>query len=207
MSKDDFNARAYSRLRIPVVNAQMRDVAPGFILFAGDSHIDLYRQPSKLCDRDTINAGVSGANAAVYTAAIKKLKLPSKAAAAVLVIGTNDLLRKATVDSINYERKIETLLDALKVKAEFVFATAIPPVAEEKATDFDVGGIETYSKVIARVCGRLEKCSFHDPYEGLRREGTFGIAKNGVTIDGVHARSYREIYEQLPLCDVIPRTR
>jgi hypothetical protein len=203
MTKDDFNAEAYARQRIPVINAKMRDTTPGFILFTGDSHVDLYRQPSTLCGRDTVNAGLSGANSKVYANALEQLTFPHKAALAVLTIGTNDLLRKRKPDPEFYEANIERILTTLEGKADLVVATAIPPIDEQLARYFNVDAIESYSKTLAGVCARFESCIYQDPYKDLRHAEEFGLAKPGTMADGLHAKSYRDIYERLPLCRIL----
>ena len=199
-TKDDFNAEAYARQRIPVINAKMRDTAPGFILFAGDSHIDLYRQPSALCGRDTVNAGLSGTNSEVYATALEQLTFPHKTTLAALTIGTNDLLRKRKPDSESCKANIERILNTFEGKADLVVATAIPPINEQLARYFNLDAIESYSTTLAGVCARFERCIYQDPYKDLRHAEEFGLAKPGVMADGLHAKSYRDIYERLPLC-------
>jgi hypothetical protein len=206
-TKDDFNARAYARQRIPVINTKMRDTAPGFILFAGDSHVDLYRQPSTLCGRDTVNAGLSGTNSEVYADALEQLIFPHKAAVAILTIGTNDLLRKRKPDPEAYEVNIERILKILEGKADLIVATPIPPIDEQLARYFNLDAIESYSATLAGVCARFESCIYQDPYKDLRRAEGFGLAMPGVMADGLHAKSYREIYEHLPLCRILSTAR
>jgi hypothetical protein len=203
-TKDDFNARAYSRQRIPVINAKVRDTAPGFILFAGDSHVDLFRQPSTLCGRDTVNAGLSGANAEVYANALEQLTFPHKAGLAVLTIGTDDLLSKREPDPEAYKERIERILNALEDKADLIVVTAIPPIDEELAQFFNLNAVESYSMTLADVCAHFKDCSYQDPYKKLRRAGSFGFAKPGVMADGLHAKSYRDVYKRLPLCSNLP---
>ncbi|WP_187144404.1 SGNH/GDSL hydrolase family protein [Microvirga massiliensis] len=207
MTKDDFNAETYARQRIPVINAKMRDTTPGFILFVGDSHVDLYREPSTLCGRDTVNAGLSGTNSKVYANALERLTFPRKAALAVLTIGTNDLLRKRKPDPESYKANIERILNTLEGKADLVVATAIPPIDKQLARYFNVDAIESYSTTLAGVCARFESCIYQDPYKDLRHAEGFGLAKPGAMADGLHVKSYRDIYERLPLCRILSAAR
>lgn len=184
-AQDDFNARAYARHRVPVINANLRDVGPGFIVFAGDSHADLYRQPSSLCGRDTVNAGLSGANAEVYGEVLAQLTFPHKAALAVLTIGTNDLLRKRTPDPNAFAVRVERILDDLQTKADLVVVTAVPPIGEEEAKNSSVEAIRPYSQTLEQVCSRTDGCSYQDPYKDLRSEH-FGLAKAGSILSLIH---------------------
>ncbi|EIM25595.1 SGNH/GDSL hydrolase family protein [Microvirga lotononidis] len=205
-AQDEHNARAYARHRIPVINAKLRDVESGFIIFSGDSHADLYRQPSSLCGRDTVNAGVSGANADVYSETLAQLSFPRRAALAVLTIGTNDLLRKRAPDPDAFLVRVSRVLDGLQKKADLIVVTAVPPVGEKEAKNFNVEAIESYSQVIAQACSGVDGCSFHDPYASLR-SSNFGVSRPGAMADGIHVASYRKVYATLPLCALIAQAQ
>lgn len=202
-TKDDFNTRAYSRQRGPVIDAQMRDTDPGFILFAGDSHMDLFNEPSEICGRDTANAGLSGVTAEIYATALKTLHYPHRASLAVLTIGTNDLARKKHLDPEAFQASVESIVQTLKEHASFIVMTAIPPIGRELAGSFNIGSIEKYSTILSKICTNTGACNYQDPYQDMRMSGEFGLAKPNALADGVHAKSYREVYERIPLCRIL----
>ena len=88
-------------------------------------------------------------------------------------------------------------------KADVVVVTGIPPVDEQLSRFFNLDAIESYSAALASVCARSENCIYQDPYKDLRIPGESGLAKPGAMADGLHAKSYREIYERLPLCTIL----
>jgi lysophospholipase L1-like esterase len=181
----------------------MRDTDPGFILFAGDSHMDMFDQPSEICGRDTANAGLSGVTTDVYAAALKTLHYPHKASLAVLTIGTNDLARKRQLDPKAFQASVESIVQTLKEHAPFIIVTAIPPIGRELANSFNIDAIEKYSAILSSVCTSANACSYQDPYQDMRVTGEFGLAKPNTLADGVHAKSYRDIYERVPLCRIL----
>ncbi|WNJ89484.1 SGNH/GDSL hydrolase family protein [Bosea sp. 685] len=185
----------------------MRETDPGFILFAGDSHIDMFDQPSEICGRDTANAGLSGVTTDVYATALKTLHYPHKASLAVLTIGTNDLARKKHPDPEAFQASVTSIVQTLKEHASFIVMTAIPPIGTELAGSFNIGSIEKYSTILSDICTNTGACSYQDPYQDMRVTGEFGLAKPNTLADGVHAKSYRDIYERVPLCRILAEAR
>ena len=194
------SVQQYALMRGIVVDGHLAQARPGFILWTGDSHVELAMLPSLPCDRDQVSAGISGARMADTLAFIRALHVPQTASVAVLTIGTNDLLRKnafsnpTKADAViaDAERAITTLKQQ---GAKTVLVNAPPPVSPTLAWAIDPEHVELLSRRLEEVCNR-QGCLFQDPFAELRSI-QFGVAIAGATKDGQHLADYRHSYRHL----------
>lgn len=191
------NARRYAASRLPVINAHLQQAAAGYVIWAGDSNAELFQAPALPCGREVVNAGVSGATTGVYAEMAEKLE-SARGHAAVLTIGTNNLLSKkrpldpAAVD--RFERDVSRIIDALRARADTVVVTAIPPVQDMEAGVVDTDAVRAYSQRLEAICDR-GRCAYEDPFAAVRAKA-FGIAKPGASV-GIHLEDYRASLEPL----------
>lgn len=193
------SVQQYAQAREHVVNAHLAQARPGFILWTGDSHVELAEFPGLSCDRDQVNAGISGARVANTLAFVRALHFPEKASVVVLTIGTNDLLRKhgfANTRSANVlMNEASQLIVTLKKIGRTVIVNAPPPVPKVAAWAIDPDQIQSYSNRLKELCAEIG-CLFRDPFAELRTSH-FGIAIDGASKDGLHLNDYRVPYGQL----------
>ena len=188
-------AEAYASARLLVVNAQLRDARPGYIFIAGDSQAELLN-PRLSCDRDVVNGGVSGTTVEVYRRIVDRLDFSNPPGAMLVVIGTNNLLRKQRPLSpealSRFEEEASALLTQLLRVTSRVFVAAIPPVSEDARTLIEFDASKGFSEQIRVLCDRLG-CEHFDPFASIR-SADFGVARAGST-DVLRLKSYRDAYD------------
>ncbi|QGY03469.1 SGNH/GDSL hydrolase family protein [Methylobacterium mesophilicum SR1.6/6] len=181
--------------RHPGIVAALRAATPDSVLLAGNSHAEFIGSPD-LGGRPCINLAVGGSTAADCARHLADLRLPVRCAAAILIIGTNDLQRwrhperLRTRDRFEVEaRRILRILDRWSAQ---VFVAAVPPIGTE-ATGRDPAAVAAFSARLAGLCV-AEGHAFVDPFARWRA-GTGGLAGAGLHRDGVHLADYAPLAE------------
>lgn len=175
--------------RIAGLNRAFAAMGDDVVLF-GDSHNAFIGDPSPLCGKPVINAGVGGISARGYLNLLDELKMPRPARAGLLTIGTNSALDKPLPRSRSaFRDNAAALIAALQLRTRRLVVTAVPPVGREVADRFDLEALKAYSEELDGIC-RKAGCRFLDPFADIRGENP-AIARPGVTHDGVHLVDYR----------------
>lgn len=140
--------------RRPGIRAALRAAAPDSVLLAGNSHAEFVGTPD-LGGRACINIAVGGSTAVDCGRHLAELRVPTRCAAAVLIIGTNDLQRwrhpeRARVVD-RFEADVRRILRSLEAWSAQVFVAAVPPVGIG-ATGRDPAAVAVFSDRLARLC-------------------------------------------------------
>jgi len=182
-------AHLISPERIASLNRAFATMGDDVVLF-GDSHSELIGDPSPLCGRPVVNAGVGGISARGYRNLLGELAMPRRASAGLLTIGSNSALEKPLPRSRSaFRDNAAALIEALQVRTKRLVVTAVPPVGAEAAHLFDLGALKAYSEELDGIC-RKAGCRFLDPFADIRGENP-AVARPGITRDGVHLVDYR----------------
>jgi lysophospholipase L1-like esterase len=193
------SADLYALQAIPVVNGRLFEARPGYVFLAGDSHAELVNPTYRLCGREIVNGGVSGAGAELYRDLLKRIEFRRPPDVAVLTIGTNDILRKKDPLSpariAAFESNVAQILKALPTQMQRVFVTPLPPVGRELAGKVQIEAVAAYSDRLRKLCEQ-ERCIFVDPFRSSR-EDDGSTARPGAMRDGLHLASYRDAYTRL----------
>lgn len=193
------NARLYAKNRLIAVQVHLEEAPPDYVLVAGDSQAELQDPAQRVCGREIVNAGLSGATAAVYADLFPRLTVPVRARISVLTIGTNDLNRKVAPASeagaARFAAAVEGIVRDLAVVSDRVVVTAVPPIGREVGDRLDAAAVGVYSRRLHDLCGRVG-CTFADPFAHLR-DGTSGYALPGALRDGLHVAGYRRVQRAL----------
>jgi lysophospholipase L1-like esterase len=192
------SSETYAEKRLPLINAHLDEARKGFIFLAGDSHAELFNETYRLCGREIVNGGVSGAKSDLYRDFAPRLEFRSRPEAIVLTIGTNNLTRKrdplAPSSQSVYERDVSQIVATFRKLAPRVIVTAVPPISSFRDS-FEIPAVAAYSEKLRKLCAR-EGCEFVDPYDSAReRDGS--TAQPGTMRDGVHLASYRAVQARL----------
>ena len=192
------SSETYAGERLPLINAHLDEARKGFIFLAGDSHAELFNETYRLCGREIVNGGVSGAKSDLYRDFAPRLEFRSRPEAIVLTIGTNNLTRKrdplAPSSQSAYERDVSQIVATFRKLAPRVIVTAVPPISSFRDS-FQIPAVAAYSEKLRKLCAR-EGCEFVDPYDSAReRDGS--TAQPGTMRDGVHLASYRAVQARL----------
>ena len=192
------SSETYAEERLPLINAHLDEARKGFIFLAGDSHAELFNETYRLCGREIVNGGVSGAKSDLYRDFAPRLEFRSRPEAIVLTIGTNNLTRKrdplAPSSQSAYERDVSQIVATFRKLAPRVIVTAVPPISSFRDS-FEISAVAAYSEKLRKLCAR-EGCEFVDPYDSAReRDGS--TAQPGTMRDGVHLASYRAVQARL----------
>ena len=191
------NAQAYGVAKTPIVNGHLQRVDRDYVLFAGDSHVELYNPPPTTCGRATVNAAIGGLGVKPYSEFLAGLSFPRKPSAVMVTVGTNDLFRKKAPTSARtrdqWEADAKALLARLRELAPVLVVNALPPFGEPLANVLDPDAVKLYSDILSRACGEIRGCVFRDSFVGIRSQ-RFGIARAGTMADELHVRDYRRAY-------------
>lgn len=189
----------YAVHRLVAVHQQLDEAEPGYMLVAGDSQAELQSPSERVCGAPIVNIGVSGATAAVYAGLVSDLEFPVHARAAVLTIGTNDLIRKndrlAAATADRFAGDVERIVARLATVADRVVVTAVPPIGRELADSFEPKAVHLYSERIRALCARIG-CAYADPFSDLR-DGDTGFGLPGANRNGLHLTRYRPVLRNL----------
>lgn len=175
--------------RIAALNRSFAAMGDAIVLF-GDSHSEFIGDPSPLCGKPVINAGVGGVSTRGYLLLLDRLIMPRRASAGLLTIGTNSALAKTLPRSrAAFRDNASALIAALKLRTDRLVVTALPPVGADVAHLFDLAAVKAYSEELESIC-RKAGCGFLDPFAASRSDNP-AIARPGVMRDGVHLIDYR----------------
>lgn len=193
------NARLYAKNRLIAVQVHLEEAPPDYVLVAGDSQAELQDTAQRACGLEVVNAGLSGATAAVYADLFPRLTVPVRARMAVLTIGTNDLNRKiapaSEAGAARFAAAVEGIVHHLEKVSDRVVVTAVPPIGREVGDRLDAEAVGVYSQRLRELCGRIG-CTFADPFAHLR-DGETGYALPGALRDGLHVAGYRRVQRAL----------
>lgn len=175
--------------RRPGIRAALRAAAPDSVLLAGNSHAEFVGTPD-LGGRACINIAVGGSTAVDCGRHLAELRVPTRCAAAVLIIGTNDLQRwrhpeRARVVD-RFEADVRRILRSLEAWSAQVFVAAVPPVGIG-ATGRDPAAVAVFSDRLARLCAEGATPSSTRSRRGAPAPG---LAGPGLHRDGVHLADY-----------------
>ncbi|WP_336486066.1 SGNH/GDSL hydrolase family protein [Methylobacterium nigriterrae] len=200
------NARTYARNRLIAVQVHLDEAPPDYLFLAGDSQSELQPPAQRPCGLELVNGGVSGASAEVYADLVETLTFPARPRAAVLTIGTNDLMRKnrplEPEATARFDEAAGRIVRRLLKITDQLVVTALPPVGRNLERYLEARAVNHYSERLRLMCERLG-CRFADPFAELR-EGESGYAKPGAMRDGLHVAAYRPVLRALAptLCSV-----
>ena len=177
--------------RLPMIREALAEAQPGFAFLAGNSHAEILG--SALSRRlHVVNGGIGGTSARGYAAQLDALPFGARARAAVLFIGTNDIIRRGMPLSVatltGFEAAAIRIIAWLRAHADVVLVAAVPPIGPEAVANRDPAAVVAYSAALQRLCER-EGCRFFDPFAGLR-DGDVGLTTQAAPADGVHLRDY-----------------
>lgn len=202
------SARAYAQNRLVAVQVHLDEAPPDYVFLAGDSHAELQSPAQRPCGLEIVNGGVSGASAAVYADLVGALAFRGRARAAVLTIGTNDILLKnrprSPETAARFEEAAGRIVRHLLGVTDRLVVTALPPIGRNLEGRLDPEAVGDYSQRLRTLCVRLG-CRFADPFAGIR-DGESGFAKPGAMRDGLHLSAYRPALRALEpmVCGTAP---
>jgi lysophospholipase L1-like esterase len=195
----ELTSEAYADQRLPLINSQLNEAKPGFILLAGDSHAELLNTTYRLCGKELVNGGVSGAKAELYRDFVGRLAFKAVPEVVIYSIGTNNLLRKkdplAAAPTREFEENVARTVAAFRKKAPRVIVLAVPPISTELKGKFEIEAVSAYSQALRTACGRAG-CEVVDPYDSAR-EADGNTARAQATRDGIHLSSYRAVHARM----------
>lgn len=196
-------AAAYLAQRLPEIRAALDAASPGFLFVAGNSHAELLGHA--LARRmPVVNGGIGGASARRYAQQTDTLPFRSRAGVAVLILGTNDILRTAaplaSATLGGFEAAAMHILAWLHAHAETVLVSAVPPLGPEAQMARDPLAVDAYTAVLRRLSERSGS-RFFDPFAPFR-DGGAGLTTQAAPPDGVHLRDYDG-----PSTDLVTRLR
>jgi lysophospholipase L1-like esterase len=193
------SSEAYAEQRLPLINAHLDEARKGFIFLAGDSHSEYFNASYRLCGREIVNGGISGAKAELYRDVAKQLQFGTRPDIVVLTIGTNNIQRKKDPLSsgpiAEFERNVSDTLASFRKVAKRVVVTALPPVSPSLKNNIEIQAVAAYSERLRNLCAR-QGCEFMDPYSDTR-EADGSTAQPGAMRDGLHMNSYRSAQARL----------
>lgn len=197
--KNASTIKTYAKVRAQVVAYQAGTLSDGYVLLAGDSHVELALPEPPSCGRKLLNAGVSGAKADDYLSLLDALRLTGRPSVAVVTLGTNHLFRKRNPSSPEaidrYEADLSRVVTRLSRLADRVVVAAVPPISATLDASFDRAGVLELTKRQAALCARLG-CETADPYASYR-SADFGTARPDATRDGLHLTEYATAYRAI----------
>ena len=193
------SSEAYAEQRLPLINAHLDEAKRGFIFLAGDSHSEYFNASYRLCGREVVNGGISGAKAELYRDVARQLQFGTRPDIVVLTIGTNNILRKkdplSSGPMTEFERNVGDTLATFRKVAKRIVVTALPPVSPSLKDNIEIQAVAAYSERLRNLCAR-ERCEGVDPYSDTR-EADGSTAQPGVMRDGLHMNSYRSAQARL----------
>jgi hypothetical protein len=167
----ELTSESYADQRLPLINSQLNEAKPGFIFLAGDSHSELLNTTYRLCGRELVNGGVSGAKAELYRDFVGRLAFKAAPDVVVYSIGTNNLLRKkdplTPVPQVHFRDDAFLTVATFRKKATRVIVLAVPPISTDLKDKFEIAAVSAYSQALRSACERAG-CEVIDPYDFAR---------------------------------------
>ena len=175
------SAKETARQALPAMAAELARAPKDFVLIAGDSHAAALQLPC-----ETVNVAVGGLKVRDVRAHLSALPTRTEPSALLLVVGTNDVLRKhSPLDGA--EEWAAQVRQTIRRFRKVVVA-AIPPVGSELIGVFDPEAIRVYSDHLETMCAQ-DGCLYLDPWKETRSR-LFGEAKRGAMADTLHLADY-----------------
>jgi lysophospholipase L1-like esterase len=148
------------------------------VIFLGDSITWRAPLPARICGHPTINAGVSGVDAATYLALLDTIG-DFRGAAVIVALGTNNAKKINTTD---FARDYAALLKTLTARSPTIILVGLPPIEDGTETsDFDPAAAERINREIQASANRMGS-----PFVDVRAAMSID---HPLTIDGVHPSS------------------
>lgn len=171
------------------------------IVIAGDSHA-AFTAHASTCGANVVNAGASGATSARYLELLDSVRFADKVQRTVLLIGTNDTLKKRGTTAAEFRSNAEKIVWKLSRVSERVTVSAIPPISPSKVQAFDDAKATEFSSILSGICDRFSNCSFSDPHRNYRTPERPGASSSDAytTADGVHLSEYAALGANLAIC-------
>lgn len=193
------SAVAYGALRVPVINAHLREATAPYLYLAGDSYAELHPAERPPCGLHLVNGGISGIKTGEYARVTRPVVFATPPQVVLLTIGTNDLLAKhdpaGAAAAARFRTDAEALVARLAATGARIVVAALPPIPEQLGSVFEPAGFKLYSDILQAVCTR-QGCRFVDPY-GASRSEAFWKAKAGASRDGLHLGDLRAAYRSI----------
>ncbi|WP_267425900.1 SGNH/GDSL hydrolase family protein [Methylobacterium sp. GC_Met_2] len=175
---------------MPIIRAALRTAPNGYVALVGDSHAEFLGTPD-FGGRSCVNLGIGGSTAADCARHLASLHPDAGATAAVLFVGTNDILRWRHPDRPTaadcFTDDVDRILQTLSAWAEQIFVAAVPPIGPW-TTGRDPAAVIAFTERLRALCGR-SGFTFFDPFAGIR-DGASGFALAGLHRDGFHLADY-----------------
>jgi hypothetical protein len=166
------------RKNVSVVRDRLSSADAGAVIFLGDSITLRAPLPARICGHPTINAGISGVDAATYLSLLDTIG-DFRGAAIVVALGTNNAKKINTTD---FTRDYAALLHTLAARTPIVVLVGLPPIETgTEAPDFDPAAAEHVNGEIQALANRIGS-----PFVDVRAAMSMD---HPLTIDGVHPSS------------------
>lgn len=179
----------------------LRTAPAGAVLLAGNSHAEIASAAPPACTA-LVNAGIGAATARSYADTLDRITEPARLRLGVLVIGTNDILRRdrplSDASRAAFRGDAGRILAWLQARAGRVVVAAVPPIGAVAARKLEPAAVATMSAELRALC-RPPGCGYVDPFVDLR-DGASGLARAGTLSDGLHLADYPAMLAALGLC-------
>lgn len=175
------SAKAIAAAALPAMAAELARAPSGFVLLAGDSHAAALHLPC-----NSVNVAVKGLKAHDVRSQLSRLPIPTEPSRVLLVVGSNDILRKH--EPLRRVDDWATEMQRTIALFRHVVVTAIPPLGGEAIGQFDPEAVRIYSQRLKAMCSS-GGCLYVDPWRALRSK-LFGEARSSVMADGLHPADY-----------------
>lgn len=187
MTPDSSSARTVAMTGLLRLNEELRRQTQPFSLILGDSHaVSLAVHVG--CP--AVVAAANGLKAADVADQIARMNFPQPPSHALLVVGTNDLLKRRRPHGRGeaWAASVRRTVLTLKGMGTQVTVAAVPPFGATMASTFEASAVQSYSSIAERLC-TAEGCTYLDPWRDSRL-GETGIGKEEALPDGVHLQDY-----------------
>jgi GDSL-like Lipase/Acylhydrolase family len=163
------------RSNVSTVRDRLAAADPGAVIFLGDSITVRAPLPARICGHPTVNAGISGVDAATYLSLLDTIG-DFRGAAIIVALGTNNAKRSNTTD---FAGDYAALLKTVAARAPTLVLVGLPPIEDGTDTaDFDRDAADRINRQIRGFASRMGS-----PFVDLRAAMSID---RPVTIDGVH---------------------
>jgi lysophospholipase L1-like esterase len=186
------SARRHHRERWASIASALAAAGPGHVFLAGDSHAELLGTPD--FGRATVNGGIGAIYTADYARGLARLGQRPRAAASVLIVGSNDTHLHRGPASEGRRRAfaaaVDDLIERLQACSDVVLVAAIPPVCAPMADHRHLGATAAYAEMLEAAC-TARGGVFIDPFAQMRGPDPARAAP-GVRMDalGAHLADY-----------------
>jgi hypothetical protein len=185
------SARSIADAALPKINQEISRQTSPFLLLLGDSNGEGLGKASFDCGVPIVNAAISGLKARDVKDQLARLDLRKPPAAALIVVGTNDLLWKHDPSGARdaWLKTIQSMVSDLRRHGAKVVVSAVAPIGSDLGRIFDIESVKLYSDGLSQMCAGA-MCTFIDPWVDARSEN-FSQAKTDALPDGIHIGDYR----------------